>query len=142
MIVFSALEEPTTILACLAAGAHGYVPKRLAGTEAGHAVRQVLDGRLYLPASLHETQTQNTLPMDMLKELNRLSPRLQDVARELSTGATTKLIAYRLALSEGTVKLHLSAIYRALGCQNRAGAVALLNRLGNNVPWAACSRDN
>lgn len=135
IIIFSAVEDTTTILACLAAGAHGYVPKRLAASEAGEAVRHVLDGWIYVPASLHHQQSDGAPPADLLRELASLSPRLQDVAHQLSTGATTKMIAFRLGLSEGTVKLHLSAIYRALGCQNRAGAVAILNRLRSALPW-------
>ena len=48
-IVISATEDSSTILAALAAGAHGYVPKRLAGTEAAHAVREVLAGLAAAP---------------------------------------------------------------------------------------------
>jgi DNA-binding NarL/FixJ family response regulator len=65
----------------------------------------------------------------ILSELARLSPRQLDVARALATGATTKVIAYDLNMAEGTVKLHLSAIYRILGCSNRAQAVGLLSRI-------------
>jgi DNA-binding NarL/FixJ family response regulator len=51
-----------------------------------------------------------------------------EVARELATGARTKQIARTLNLSEGTVKLHLSAIFRVLGCNSRAKATAILAR--------------
>jgi DNA-binding NarL/FixJ family response regulator len=128
-IVVSATEDSATILAALAAGAHGYVPKRLAGTEAAHAVREVLAGRVFVPASVHAGGSSGPDKSRVLSELGRLSPRQLDVARGLATGSTTKVIAYDLNLSEGTVKLHLSAIYRILGCSNRAQAVGLLSRI-------------
>lgn len=128
-IVVSATEDSATILAALAAGAHGYVPKRLAGTEAAHAVREVLAGRVFVPASVHSSSRPEPDKSRVLSELGRLSPRQIDVARALASGATTKVIAYDLNLSEGTVKLHLSAIYRIIGCRNRAQAVSLLNRI-------------
>lgn len=128
-IVVSATEDSASILAALAAGAHGYVPKRLAGTEAAHAVREVLAGRVFVPASVHAGSRPGPDKPRVASELGRLSPRQLDVARALATGATTKVIAYDLNLSEGTVKLHLSAIYKILGCTNRAQAVGLLSRI-------------
>ena len=128
-IVISATEDPSTILAALAAGAHGYVPKRLAGTEAAHAVREVLAGRVFVPASVHAGSRAGPDNSRTLSELGRLSPRQLDVARALAAGSTTKVIAFDLNLSEGTVKLHLSAIYKILGCSNRAQAVGLLSRI-------------
>lgn len=128
-IVVSATEDSATILAALAAGAHGYVPKRLAGTEAAHAVREVISGRVFVPASIHAGGRPATERPRTLAGLDRLSPRQLDVAQALATGSTTKVIAYDLNLSEGTVKLHLSAIYKILGCSNRAQAVALLSRI-------------
>ena len=134
LIVVSATEDSQTILAALAAGAHGYVPKRLAGREAGHAVRQVLEGRVYVPDSVHATSSASAEKHRATADLDRLSPRQRDVVNELALGSTTKIIAHQLNLSEGTVKLHLSAIYRILGCNNRAQAVALLNRIDKSRP--------
>lgn len=127
-IVVSATEDSTTILSSLAAGAHGYVPKRLAAREAAHAVNEILAGRLYVPASLHAQGPPTMEKSSAVWEL-RLSRRQHDIAKALATGATTKVIAYDLNLSEAAVKLHLSAIYKIIGCTNRAQAVASLNRL-------------
>lgn len=128
-LVVSATEDSGSILSAIAAGAHGYVPKRLAGVDAGQAVREILDGRVYVPASIHTPAQRLPEPTLAVGDLSKLSQRQRDVARALATGATTKVIAYDLKLSEGTVKLHLSAIYRILGCNNRAQAVGLLSRI-------------
>jgi DNA-binding NarL/FixJ family response regulator len=59
-----------------------------------------------------------------------LTNRQLDVFRLLAEGLPNKLIARRLGLSEATVKLHVSAILRALGVRNRTEAVLQASRLG------------
>ena len=63
----------------------------------------------------------------------QLTPRQLDVMRLLSEGCSTKDIARRLDLSVGTVKVHLSMAYSALGARNRVEAVM---RAGLVVPAA------
>ncbi|WP_245593630.1 response regulator transcription factor [Azospirillum halopraeferens] len=53
-----------------------------------------------------------------------LTPRQQDVAALLATGAPNKVVAHRLGIAEGTVKIHLSQIYRLLGVSNRGQFIA------------------
>lgn len=53
----------------------------------------------------------------------RLSPRQIDVMRLLSEGRSVKEIARQLNLGIGTVKVHLSSAYSALGAHNRIEAV-------------------
>ncbi|MEI9987553.1 MAG: LuxR C-terminal-related transcriptional regulator [Aliidongia sp.] len=47
----------------------------------------------------------------------------------LAEGMSTKEIARELNRGEGTVKIHLAAIYRALNARNRTEAVILAGRL-------------
>jgi DNA-binding NarL/FixJ family response regulator len=56
-----------------------------------------------------------------------LSPRQQQIMRLVHLGNTNKTIARTLNISEGTVKIHLAAVFRLLGAANRAAAVALYN---------------
>lgn len=56
-----------------------------------------------------------------------LSPRQQQIMRLVHLGNTNKTIARVLDISEGTVKIHLAAVFRLLGAANRAAAVALYN---------------
>lgn len=51
-----------------------------------------------------------------------LTPRQLDVLREIVKGEPTKAIARTLGLSEGTVKIHLKSLFKALGVRNRAQA--------------------
>ena len=60
----------------------------------------------------------------------RLSPRQQEVATLLLQGQSNKIIARRLALSEGTVKAHVSAIFQVVGARSRVEAVIIAAKSG------------
>jgi DNA-binding NarL/FixJ family response regulator len=51
-----------------------------------------------------------------------LTSRERDILGFLTMGWTTRQISKELFLSEGTVKSHLTAIYRKLGVTNRTEA--------------------
>jgi LuxR family maltose regulon positive regulatory protein len=59
-----------------------------------------------------------------------LSPREQDVVRELSSGHSNKLIARKLGLSSRTVKFHVTNVFRKLDVRKRAAAVAEAHKRG------------
>ena len=120
--------EAGTLLGTLAAGAHGCITLDSRSMEIEHALREVAMGRIYVAPDLHlaDDGRQTLLNAD---PLGRLSKRQMQIAQELASGARTKEIARRLGLSEGTVKLHVSAVYRVLGCESRAEAAAILSRL-------------
>ncbi|WP_345814714.1 response regulator transcription factor [Paraburkholderia sp. PREW-6R] len=73
------------------------------------------------PAQLH------TLQPHQQHLLENLSPRQQDIMRLVHRGWTNKMIARDLGVAEGTVKVHLSVIFRALGVHNRSTAIAVIN---------------
>jgi DNA-binding NarL/FixJ family response regulator len=55
-------------------------------------------------------------------------------ARAKLGGLPNKLICRQLALAEGTVKVHVSAVLRALGARNRTQAVIAASRIGLRFP--------
>jgi DNA-binding NarL/FixJ family response regulator len=59
-----------------------------------------------------------------------LTPRELEVLQALATGLTNRAIARRLAVSENTVKFHVSSILTKLDAASRAEAVALAARRG------------
>jgi DNA-binding NarL/FixJ family response regulator len=59
--------------------------------------------------------------------MENLSPRQQEIMRLVHRGWTNKMIARELGVAEGTVKVHLSVIFRALSVHNRSAAIALIN---------------
>jgi DNA-binding NarL/FixJ family response regulator len=52
-----------------------------------------------------------------------MSPRQRQVLSLAVQGLPTKLIARRLGIAEGTVKVHLSMVYKAMGVRNRTDAL-------------------
>ncbi len=126
--VVSAWEERAEIIAALSAGVHGYVPKSLPSAEIAAALRAILEGRIYAPPSLGRREAgapqAPTLAYGAGQE--KLTARQKEVLGELLKGQASKEIARSLDIAEGTVKIHLAAIYRALGVRTRAEAIAKL----------------
>lgn len=125
--VVSAWEGREEILAAIGAGVHGYVPKSLSAAEIANALRAVLEGRIYIPSSFgkRDVGAVKAAPIQSLA-IDTMTPRQKDVLEELLKGRASKEIARTLTIAEGTVKIHLAAIYRTLGVRTRAEAIAKL----------------
>jgi DNA-binding NarL/FixJ family response regulator len=63
----------------------------------------------------------------------QLTERQEQVLQLLARGAPIKIICRELGLSEGTVKTHVTAIYRAFGASNRTEALLAARRQGYDV---------
>ncbi len=124
--VVSAWEERAEILAALSAGVHGYIPKSLSSAEIAGALRSILDGRIYVPATIGRRDPGEPVAAAAGQGENKLTLRQKEVLNELLKGQASKEIARTLDIAEGTVKIHLAAIYRALGVRTRAEAIARL----------------
>ena len=59
-----------------------------------------------------------------------LSPRQRDVLREMAAGQRNKQIAWRLGLSEKTVKMHRALLLEKLGVKTTADAIRLAVEAG------------
>ncbi len=128
--VVSASRRRQDILTTLDAGAHGYVPKGMGVEDLTRALKAILEGTIYVPPLLaqvsphnhagaqHDGAERRSAP-DVLA---RLTPRQRDVLELLVKGQSNKEIARTLDLGEGTVKIHLAALFRNLGVRNRATA--------------------
>lgn len=123
VVVISAAEEPTTIYACIDAGAMSFIPKSAPPEVLTDALYQVLAGAIYLP-----DQVGGETPVNS-QEKPIFAPRQLEVIRGLSRGLPTKLIARELGLSEHTVREYIATIYRILDVHNRTEAVIKVNRL-------------
>ena len=134
IVVVSASEEPDKVRMALEAGAVGYIPKKASGSELLAALKSVLTGETYVtPALLSTMDDPPRMVPTVADSANRtgvLSPRQRQVLRLLAGGLPNKLIARELNLSEGTVKLHVSAIIHTLGTRNRTEAVMEGERRG------------
>jgi DNA-binding NarL/FixJ family response regulator len=128
IVVVSGADDPALMRDCLAAGAMAFVPKSEPPTSLPAALAAVHGGASWLPARLVPVLA--SLRAAPPGDPAALTPRQRDVLRLLMRGEPNKLIARELGLTEGTVKIHIAAILRALGVRNRTEAVVVARRLG------------
>ncbi len=137
LVILSASEDASDVRRALDAGAMGYVPKSSSSREMITALRLVLAGEVYVPptllAALEALATvliQATASVVEEKEASGLTPRQLQVLRLMGQGLSNKAICKRLDVAEGTVKLHVAAVMRALSAGNRTQAVIEATRRG------------
>lgn len=124
LVVLSAVDGSEVVRQALLYGAQGYLPKTIAAEEMREALNQILAGRVYSPGCLREEVVQP----DRLDQ--KLTTRQVEVLAELCAGKSNREIGDYLGMSENTVRVHVSAIFRELGVRSRTEAVLLAKRKG------------
>lgn len=142
IVVMSGEEDPRLIRATIDRGAAGFIPKSSTPEVMIGALRLVLAGGVYLPPialnDLARPEASDLAPIERPADLHRiLSERQLDVLHRAIKGKPNKIIARELQVSEGTVKAHLSAAFRAIGAHNRTEAVYRAAQLGLGAPTDA-----
>jgi DNA-binding NarL/FixJ family response regulator len=149
LVVLTAAEDRRLVTDAMRLGASGFIPKSSSGKVMIGALRLVLSGGVYLPPAMLEDKEVQTLRQalpigagalpedggpsaagDAAAASVPLTPRQREVLALMGQGQSNKEIARALTLSEGTVKLHVTAILKALKVHNRTGAVVAAARLG------------
>lgn len=129
VVVLSASDSRQDILEALSAGVHGYIVKSQNTDRLVDRLRHVLSGEIYVPAILADLPLEvdkGTAPSRGSRPAQKtLSARQIQVLKGLVEGKSNKDIARSLNVAEGTVKIHLAALFRVLGAVNRAHAAAL-----------------
>ena len=127
-IVVSALDDPASVQRALKAGASGFVPKASSGADLLDAIRIVLEGGMFVPPGMSESSEART--SSGLNDRFGLTAAQMRVLDLLAQGKANKEIAELLGLSEGTVKVHVSAIFKAMKVSSRAQALVVIARHG------------
>jgi DNA-binding NarL/FixJ family response regulator len=131
--VLSGSDSRKDILEALSAGAHGYIVKSQNMDQLVERLRHVLSGEIYVPAVLADLLPgpgeATASDRGAQPEQKTLSSRQREVLKGLVEGKSNKEIARALNVAEGTVKIHLAALFRVLGATNRAHAVAIGKQL-------------
>lgn len=140
ILVVSGLADQENIMRVLQLGAAGFVPKSLDTDLLGNAIDFVLKGGVFIPSKLlTESQRSGFLSRTVAhlkpstEEPVHLTERQKEVLGLLAQGAPIKRICRALDLSEGTVKTHVAAIYRAFGASNRTEALLAARRAGFEI---------
>ncbi len=133
VVIVSASEAQADVRAALDSGASGYIPKSSSVKIMLSALNLIFSGGIYVPpaAILGDgpgVSGGSAAPggggvAAGAPGAPALTQRQRDVLRCLREGKSNKQIAYELGLSEGTVKIHVTAVMRSLGVRNRTQAV-------------------
>lgn len=131
VMVLSADETPESVTEALNAGASSYMFKSVSEHLLFQALRDAAQRRLSLPSQytgIQEERPPQTAPgaSDSLT----LSARQRQVLDCLLRGMSAKQIARILGISDGTVKSHTVAVFRALNVSSRTQAVIEAHRRG------------
>ena len=130
-LVFTAFDTDDRIVGAVRAGAQGYLLKGAPREELFHASRVVRSGgSLLQPVVASKLLQRLTAPPDPAPPAEALTDREREVLTLLAQGRPNKEIATHLAISERTVKFHVSAILSKLGATNRTEAVTIAVQRG------------
>lgn len=137
VVVLSASDQAETVRQALDLGAMGFIPKTSSNEILVGALRLVLSGGVYLPPEVLRTDTpvspSRNSGLHTPREIG-LTQRQMQVLGLMIQGKPNKLICRQLQLAEGTVKIHVTAILKALGVTNRTQAVIAVSKLGLKLP--------
>ncbi|MBL4741140.1 MAG: response regulator transcription factor [Sneathiella sp.] len=132
VVVISASEEIAVMTNALKLGADGYIPKSSTREVLISAIRLVLSGGKYIPSQAFSMSMQNfgtfgnkqkTTANGTENATHSLTRRQKNVLDLMAQGQSNREIAAALELAESTIKVHITAIFRTLGVNNRTQAV-------------------
>ncbi|MBO5441548.1 MAG: response regulator transcription factor [Alphaproteobacteria bacterium] len=142
IIIISAVFDKEILKQTLDIGVAGYIPKTASNNLIISAINLVLAGGVYIPHELlytaknatssNEKQNDYITPLKNLEKISltpqkspekRLTERQIDIVKCIAEGLSNKQIAYKLNLTEGTVKVHITVILKVLNVKNRTSAV-------------------
>ncbi len=127
VVVLSALDDIETVRKVMTRGASGFVPKSSTGESLLAALRQVLAGEVFLPVQYHEGLA-GRRPKTLAERFG-LTRSQVSVLELVIEGKSNREIGDLLGLTEGTVKIHVRAIFKALNVTNRPQALLTVGKL-------------
>lgn len=121
-LALSVSDAPEDVIAMIRAGARGYVTKSISPDELSDAITRVAGGDAVFSPSLAGfvlDAFSRSVPVAEDPELDSLTPREQEVLRQIARGYAYKQVARRLNISVKTVETHVSSVLRKLQLSNR-----------------------
>jgi len=113
------------------AGVHAILPREMSAEEIVAAIEAVASGFVVLQPEALDHLLRTETPVVASSSPPRaaiddaLTPREVEVLRMIAEGSGNKIIAWRLSISEHTVKFHVASIFSKLNVSNRTEAVTV-----------------
>lgn len=135
VVVVSAFDDVPTVSRVMHLGASGFIPKAYSGEDLLAAVRAVLEGQIFRPAEHGAARLDDEVPLLPSKSVITsaeigMTERQGQVLSLMVRGFSNRDIGEQLSLSEGTIKIHATAIFRLLGVTSRTQALVAVARYG------------
>lgn len=132
VVILTTFNEDDLMLQGLRAGAKGYLLKDTDRQTLFAGIRAAARGEtLFQPEVLARLLQKVGQPFAAQSASSLdLTERELEVLRAVAQGERSKEVAYRLGISERTVKAHLASIYNKLGVDSRAAAIAIASQRG------------
>jgi DNA-binding NarL/FixJ family response regulator len=136
--VVSAFDDVPTINRVINLGASGFIPKAYSGDALIDAVHEVLQGNIFRPlnnrpsARIDDDKPVPNAMVSVKPSEIGLTERQAQVLCLMVRGLSNREIGTQLSLSEGTVKIHATAVFKTLGVTSRTQALVAVARYGIN----------
>ena len=136
VVVVSAFDDASTINRVINLGASGFIPKAYSGEALLAAVGEVLAGNIFRPqGQFAAARMDDVVPVpphqgNVQPEEIGLTVRQSQVLALMVRGLSNRDIADQLELTEGTVKIHVTAIFKTLGVNSRTQAMIAVTNYG------------
>ncbi len=141
IVVMTDADDEQTLFEAIKAGASAYLSKSCEPAELVDTLRKVRSGQFTINEKVFSRPAVASKVLAEFRELSvygpssahvfaPLSPREVQILDNIAQGMTNKEVAYALAISEQTVKNHMSSILRKLSVNDRTQAVVYAIRQG------------
>ncbi len=134
VVILSAYDDANTVDKAMKCGASGFVSKAYSSEQLLAVLREAMAGRVCKPDQKMMLSAANspTFPIggDVDPTELGLTGRQAEVLGLMASGKSNRDIANQLGLSEGTVKIHLTTIFKVLGVSSRTQAMVSIAQRG------------
>jgi len=125
IVMFTVSDHEEDVVNALRSGADGYLLKDMDPDEMVRQLRQASLGRMVISESLtallaEALRSQRNQPA--APDIHSLTQREREILRELAAGLSNKMIARKLEITEGTVKVHVKHLLKKLNLRSRVEA--------------------
>lgn len=125
VVVISAYDDAGSIKRAFELGASGFVPKTYSSERIVAILKRVLNGEIYRPDGGQVAGISFSQPVatDAISKDSGLTERQSQVLAQVVQGKSNREIGEALGISEGTVKIHITAVFKSLGVSSRTQAL-------------------